>query len=122
VLLAVAITAVGVFIGSHHEPKAATCEVNPGVLIEFGEWHTGVVRNSRCRAAPFVHRYWLLASAGDLRLGISAGPQGGYHVPFSAYFRVTYGPVALYVVPPIPGVTRSGIKPPVVGLAFRHTF
>jgi hypothetical protein len=122
VILAAGITALGVFVASHHEPTPATCERNPGVLVESGDWHYGAVRNSLCRPSVFVHRHLTIADAGGVRLGVSLGPQTGYHVPFTAYLRVTYGPVALYVIPPIPPLTRSGVKPPVVGLAFRYTF
>lgn len=121
-MILAAITAVGIFLASHHEPKAADCERNPGVLVEEGAWHYGVYRNSLCHTAPFIHRYWELVETNrsGFKVGFSAGPTLGYSVPFTAWFRVTYGPVALYVVPPLPPLTGS--MPPVVGLALRYEF
>lgn len=96
------ITAASVLTVSHHGKRDPDYnEVNPGLILEAGNWHFGAYRNTFRRTTVFLVRDWTIASGDSWAFSFQAGPATGYSFPAIAFFRARYGPVSLYFLPPI---------------------
>ena len=75
------ITAIGISLGSLHIPHADQNQVNPGVILEAGDYRAGIYRNSLRRTTAFVGYSLPLLEGKMGRLGLLGAIGTGYHSP-----------------------------------------
>ncbi len=106
-----AITAIGVSIGSHHftkNPDLDYNEFNPGIFVEINDkWLTGLYLNSYSKPTLLLARDVPVAEIGPFGISILAGVATGYKIPLMVAGRVKSRWFDVVVIPPSSGTSAA---------------